>query len=143
MATALSYAPLFRQSIGFDRFNDLFENSVSEKSSKNSYPPYNIVKTDENNYQIIMAIAGFSEKDIDITVHDDKLKVSGKPATEKAEQLEFLYKGIAERSFEQSFRLADHMEVKEAKMENGILAISLLRNIPEAKKPRMIAINGH
>ena len=90
-----------------------------------------------------MAIAGFSEKDIDITVHDDKLKVSGKPATEKAEQLEFLYKGIAERSFEQSFRLADHMEVKEAKMENGILAISLLRNIPEAKKPRMIAINGH
>jgi molecular chaperone IbpA len=143
MATALSYAPLFRQSIGFDRFNDLFENSVSEKSSKNSYPPYNIVKTDENNYQIIMAIAGFSEKDIDITVHDDKLKVSGKPATEKAEKLEFLYKGIAERSFEQSFRLADHMEVKEAKMENGILAISLLRNIPEAKKPRMIAINGH
>ncbi|CAH0990973.1 Small heat shock protein IbpA [Sinobacterium norvegicum] len=142
MATALSYAPLFRQSIGFDRFNDLFENAVSEKQTKSTYPPYNIVKSDEHNYQIIMAIAGFSEKDINITLHNDTLKVSGKPAAEKADKLEFLYKGIAERSFEQSFRLADHMEVKDAKMENGILAISLLRNIPEAKKPRMIAINN-
>jgi molecular chaperone IbpA len=141
MATALSYAPLFRQSIGFDRFNDLFENSVSEKSTKNSFPPYNIVKTDEHHYQIIMALAGFSEKDINITLHNDTLKVSGKPAAEKAEKLEFLYKGIAERSFEQSFRLAEHMEVKDAKMENGVLAVSLLRNIPEAKKPQMIAIN--
>ncbi|ROS01399.1 molecular chaperone IbpA [Sinobacterium caligoides] len=141
MATALSFAPLFRQSIGFDRFNDLFETAATESKQKSSFPPYNILKTGENDYQITMAVAGFSEKDIDITLEKDTLKVTGKTQQEKRQKVEYLYKGIAERSFEQSFRLADHMKVVEADMTHGILTISLLREAPEASKPQMIAIN--
>lgn len=145
MATALSLNPLFRHSVGFDRFNDLFENLPTENNSRSSFPPYDIVKTSENNYQIIMAIAGYNDKDINIVLENGQLKVIGKHEPVKSDENknhEYLHRGIAKRAFEQNYRLADHMKVTNAKLESGILSISIEREIPEEKKPQMIEING-
>jgi molecular chaperone IbpA len=141
MATALSLTPLLRQTVGFDRFNDLFETLNTEGESKNAFPPYDIIKNDENAYQIVMAVAGYDEKDVTITLEYDTLTVSGKSESDENETISYLHKGIARRAFERNFRLADHMKVLAASMKNGLLIIDLEREIPEEKKPQIIAIN--
>lgn len=135
----LDFAPLFRSTIGFDRLSDMLESSLA--SDPVSYPPYNIVKLDEDNYSITMAVAGFSEKDIEITAKENQLIVQGKAlAREEAPQATFLHRGIAERAFERRFQLADHIRVTSAGLENGLLTIALVREIPEQMKPRKIEI---
>ncbi|MGE0210063.1 MAG: Hsp20 family protein [Parvibaculaceae bacterium] len=132
--------PLYRSTVGFDRLAQLFDELGSFEAP--SYPPYNIERVGENDYRISMAVAGFAEDDIGIEVKQNTLTVSAKK-TEKAEPKgEFLYQGIAARSFERRFRLADHVEVTGAALENGLLHISLKREIPEAMKPRTIKVGG-
>jgi molecular chaperone IbpA len=142
MNNLVSFTPLMRQTIGFDRFNDLFETMLSDKEERfESYPPYNIEKLDESNYRIVMAVAGFGEKDLNITAQDDRLSVSGKIVeSEEEDKKSYLHRGIAGRSFERTFRLADHIKVKEADLKDGLLMIDLERIVPEEKKPRMIPI---
>lgn len=144
MNNLVSFSPLFRQTIGFDRFNDLFENLVNQTEDRfEAYPPYNIEKTGEDTYRITLAVAGFTERDIDITAQDDRLIISGKSLhSENEEKPHYLHRGIAARSFERVFRLADHIKVQEASMKDGLLTLDLLREVPEEKKPRMIPING-
>ncbi len=137
----LDFSPFYRSSIGFDRMADLL-NTVSQSETKqNSYPPYNIVLTGDDTYRITMAIAGFSKAELDIQVEQNVLSVAGKKP-EASEPKEYLYQGIAERSFERRFQLADHVRVEDAQLEHGLLHIDLIREIPEAKKPRKIAINS-
>lgn len=135
-------SPLMRQSVGFDRFNDLFETLMNDKEERfDSYPPYNIEKISEDEYRVVIAVAGFTEKDIDITVQDDTLTVTGKIVdAEDDSHKTYLHRGIAGRSFERTYRLADHIQVKDADMSNGLLSIALERIVPEEKKPRMIPI---
>lgn len=135
--------PLMRRTVGFDRFNDLFESIMSDAqdASFESYPPYNIEKTGEDTYRIVMAVAGFTKNDLDIVLDNGELKVSGKIVkdAEKEEPI-YLHRGIANRAFERRFRLADHIRVEHADMENGLLHIELVHEVPEEKKPRTIAI---
>lgn len=136
-------SPLFRSSVGFDRMARLLDNLATENTS--SYPPYNIEKLSEDSYQISMAVAGFSEADLDVEVQDNQLKISGRHnANEDVEsQRIFLHRGIAERAFERRFSLADYIKVEGAKLENGLLHVKLAREVPEAKKPKNIPIfNG-
>lgn len=145
MSNLTLFTPLMRQSVGFDRFNDLFESLMDEKNERfEAYPPYNIEKRDEDAYVITLAVAGFEEKDINIMVQDDRLVVSAaREAQSGDQQKNYLHRGIATRSFERTFRLADHIRVQDASLENGLLTIAMIREVPEEKKPRMIAINGH
>lgn len=133
----LDFAPLFRSTVGYDRLLDLLD-SASETAQ--GYPPYNIERTEENRYRITVAVAGFGEKDLNVEVRDGVLHVTGK--REDAEKSSYLYHGIAGRAFERRFQLAEHVEVKGAKLENGLLHIELERVIPEEKKPRRISINA-
>ena len=141
MATALSLTPFFRHSVGFDQLNDLFDTHASDEKA---FPPYDIVKAGENHYRIVMAIAGYSEADITITLENDTLKVSGQQERENVQRSDeaYLHRGIARRAFERSFRLAEHMKVENAELSNGLLTVHLLREIPEEKKPQMIPINS-
>jgi molecular chaperone IbpA len=136
--TTFDFSPLYRTSVGFDRLASLMS-SASRQDQSNSYPPYNIRTTGEDNYQITMAVAGFSDADITITTENNHLVVTGN-RSEEDEQAEYLYRGIATRSFERRFNLADHVRVIGASMENGLLHIELEREIPEAMKPRTIEI---
>jgi len=138
--TNFDFSPLFRSTVGFDRMQRMLE-SAMRADEANGYPPYNIEKMDENAYRITMAVAGFSEDDLDIEVKDGVLFVTGKQA-ETEEDRTFLHRGIAGRAFRRSFQLADHVKVHGAALENGLLHIDLVREIPEAMKPRKIAING-
>lgn len=138
--TTFDFSPLFRSSVGFDRMQRMLE-SAMRADEANGYPPYNIEKMDESAYRITMAVAGFSEADLDIEVKDGVLFVSGKQP-EQPEDQTFLYRGIAGRAFRRSFQLADHVKVQGAELVNGLLHIDLAREIPEALKPRKIAING-
>ncbi|MDR3528723.1 MAG: Hsp20 family protein [Rhizomicrobium sp.] len=132
------FAPLFRSTVGFDRLFDLVDGFADQA---NGYPPYNIERSDETHYRITLAVAGFAEKDLNLEVKEGVLTVTGqREVQEKAET--FLYQGIAGRAFERRFQLADHVEVRAAKLENGLLHIDLERLIPEEKRPRRIAING-
>ena len=130
--------PLYRSAIGFDRLASLMENAASG-SSNTGYPPYNIELLSENQYRISMAVAGFAREDLDITSHENTLMVKGHKDQEES-QKNYLYQGIAERGFERRFQLADHVKVTGADMENGLLHIDLVREVPEAAKPRTIAI---
>lgn len=134
--------PLFRSTIGFDRFSQLLENMThSSEDNGFSYPPYNIERLGEENYRITMAVAGFSESDIQITAKENFLIVLGKHhKTEEPKQ--YLYRGIAGRSFERRFELADHIRVDSARMDNGLLHIELIRQVPESAKPRNIKITS-
>lgn len=135
------FSPFFRSTVGFDRLMRMMENDLSRNTS-NSYPPYNIEKTGEHDYCISMAVAGFGMDDIDITVQDNSLTVTGgSQKSDNDEGRHYLHRGIATRSFEQKFQLADHIEVKNASMDNGMLYIDLVREVPEHKKPRKITIN--
>lgn len=136
--------PLFRSSVGFDRFSQLFDNATRGVDTTPSYPPYNIEKLSADDYKIVLAVAGFKESDITITTHENQLVVSGKieDSANKAEST-FLYKGIAARAFESKFGLADHVKVISASLADGLLTIELQREVPESHKPRMIPINAN
>lgn len=144
MANLVSFTPLMRQTIGFDRFNDLFETLLNEGEQRfDHYPPYNIEKIGDDSYRITLAVAGFSEGDLDITSHDDTLKISGKIVQKDEDaKSQYLHRGIATRTFERSFRLADYIKVETADLKDGLLTIDLVREVPEEKKPRMVPING-
>lgn len=135
----VSLTPLFRRSIGFDRLNDLFDYAM--QSDTPNYPPYNIEKTGDNNYRIVVATAGFAEEELMINLENQVLTILGKPAEERTDNaIDFLHKGIARRSFKLSLRLDEHIEVQHANYENGLLKIDLERIIPEEKLPRQIPI---
>jgi molecular chaperone IbpA len=137
--TTLDFTPLFRSTVGFDRLSDMLSSTLSDQPA--SYPPYNIVKLDEDNYRITMAVAGFTEKDIEITARENELLVQGKGVgREDVKDAAYLHRGIAERAFERRFQLADHIRVTGAALENGLLTVSLVREIPEQMKPRKIEI---
>lgn len=133
-------SPLYRNTVGFDRLFSLLD-SVGGVDAAPSYPPYNIERTGENTYRITVAVAGFTDEDLSIEVKENALTLKGeKKASEEQQNAQLLYRGIAARAFERRFQLADHMEVKGAVLENGLLHVDLVRNIPEAKKPRIIPI---
>ena len=135
----VSLTPLFRRSIGFDRLNDLFDYAM--QSDTPNYPPYNIEKTGDHHYRIVVATAGFAEEELMINLENQVLTILGKPAEERTDNtIEFLHKGIARRSFKLSLRLDEHIEVQHADYENGLLKIDLQRIIPEEKLPRQIPI---
>ncbi|WP_411816419.1 Hsp20 family protein [Hyphococcus sp. DH-69] len=132
-------APLYRSTVGFDRVFDLLDNAG--KAETGGYPPYNIERLDENDYRITLAVAGFSEDELDVELHHNTLTVTGSRG-EDDEDRTFLYQGIAGRSFQRRFQLAEHVEVSGASLVNGLLNIELHREIPEALKPRKIGISG-
>lgn len=137
--TTFDLSPLYRTAIGFDRLADMLSNA--SRVDGNGYPPYNIEARGEDQYRISMAVAGFSESELDIVTEQNTLTVSGQKAgDEEQEDREFLYRGIATRSFERRFQLADHVRVVSAKLENGLLHIELERELPEKMKPRRIEI---
>lgn len=138
--TMFDLTPLYRSSVGFDRLARMLDEAASFETP--AYPPYNIERLSDDEYRITMAVAGFSPADIGIEVKGNALTVSGKKAEKAETKSEFLHQGIASRAFERRFQLADHVEVKGAGMENGLLHISLKREIPEAMKPRSIPVNG-
>ncbi|PWQ95348.1 Hsp20 family protein [Leucothrix arctica] len=136
----IDLSPLYRNSIGFDRMASLLDNAMRTESASSGYPPYNIEVLEENRYAISLAIAGFAESDLDINVEKGVLTVRGKKDDEA--EREYLHRGIANRAFERKFNLADHIEVTGADLANGLLTINLLKEIPEAMKPRTISINS-
>jgi len=140
MTTAFSLAPLFRSSVGFDRFNDLFETALRNEPGS-TYPPYNVEKHGDDQYRIVVAAAGFQEEDLDLQVEKGVLTISG-GKREGNESVTFLHQGIAQRAFKLSFRLADHIEIKAADLRNGLLSIDLVRIVPEEAKAKRIPING-
>jgi molecular chaperone IbpA len=131
------FSPYFRSTVGFDHLFDMLDQAVD---TGNGYPPYNIERTDETHYRISVAVAGFAEKDLNVEVRDGVLTLTGK--REDAEKQSYLHQGIAGRAFERRFQLAEHVEVRAAKLENGLLHVDLERVVPEEKKPRRIAINA-
>ena len=134
----VDFSPLYRSTVGFDRLFGMLD-QMGEPNQQPSYPPYNITRTDENNYRISMAVAGFGEDDLEIEAKENTLFVKGEQSVKEADG-EVLFRGIAARNFERRFQLADHVEVRDATLENGLLHIDLVREIPEAMKPRKIAI---
>ena len=137
--TAYDFSPLYRSAIGIDRLAQLMENSL--RSDQPSYPPYNIELVDEDSYRITMAVAGFAQDEIEIEVENDTLTVAASKAKEQGTR-RYLHQGIAARSFQRQFQLADHVKVKAARLENGLLHVDLQREVPEALKPRRIAIES-
>ncbi|MGL6260524.1 Hsp20 family protein [Vibrio sp. WXL103] len=136
----VDFTPLYRNAIGFDRLFNMME-ANSAKNTSGGYPPYNIEQKDENHYRITMAVAGFAESQLEITQKENMLLVKGERQAEEGKN--YVYQGIAERDFERKFQLADYVKVVGATMENGLLHVDLEREIPEAMKPRKIAINGN
>jgi molecular chaperone IbpA len=132
-------APLYRSTVGFDRLFSMLDGSFDAAPG---YPPYNIERTDENDYRVTVAVAGFAENELSIEVKENTLTINGAKQSKEEQQGEVLYQGIAARAFERVFQLADHVQVKAAKLENGLLHIDLVREIPEAKKPRQIPIGN-
>ena len=133
-------SPLFRSTIGFDRWADLFEAANRVNPSASAFPPYNIEKRGDEAYRITMAVAGFGESDIEVTVQENLLVISGKLEDSKASEISYLHRGIAARVFERRFNLAEHVIVEGAQLANGLLEIDLVHEVPEAKKPRRIEI---
>jgi molecular chaperone IbpA len=134
-------SPLFRSTVGFDRMMRLLDAAGRVDESAPTYPPYNIEKTGEDSYRVTMAVAGFSEDELNITVQEGVLTVTGK-AVKEEEPKQFLHRGIARRAFERRFELADHIQVRGANLNNGLLHIDLVREVPEAMKPRSIKIGS-
>ncbi len=131
--------PLYRSTIGFDRLANMLDNMNGTDADSGNYPPFNIELLDENKYRLTMAVAGFAKDEITIDVKENVLRVKGQKSTEETEN-EYLHRGIATRNFERRFQLADHVIVKDAEMSNGLLHVELVRELPEAMKPRTIAI---
>jgi molecular chaperone IbpA len=133
--------PLYRSTVGFDRMVSMLDQLDGVEGSASGYPPYNIERTAENAYRISLAVAGFTDADLSIEAKENRLTIRGEKQTDDQEQTgELLYRGIAARTFERSYQLADHVEVKGASLENGLLHVDLVREIPEAMKPRAIRI---
>ena len=141
MRNDFDFAPFYRATVGFDRVFDLLDSVTSQSGSGAGYPPYNIEKAGEDAYRIVMAVAGFSEAELNITQKEGELLVSGKTQP-SSEEKEYLYRGIAGRDFERRFQLADHVKVMGANLANGLLTIELKREIPEEKKARAIRIEA-
>jgi len=139
MRTDYDFAPFYRATVGFDRIFEMLD-SMAGQPATSGYPPYNIEKSGDDDYTITMAVAGFSDHDINITAQNDRLTVAGRIEDKKEDGTEYLHRGIALRAFERSFRLADHMQVKTASLKDGLLRINLVREVPEAAKPRLIPI---
>ena len=135
------FSPLFRSTIGFDRLTRLVDAATRVDSTALAYPPYNIEKTGEDAYRLTMAVAGFSPDEIDVTVHENSLLVTGK-AKQEDENGRYLHRGIARRAFERRFSLADHIKVVGASLTNGMLHVDLVHEVPEEAKPRKIAISA-
>jgi len=136
---SIDLTPLYRSSIGFDRFGSLLDSALRTEQTT-GYPPYNIEVVAENEYTITLAVAGFDESEVDIQTEKGILTIRGKRSPQQ-ETGKYLHKGIANRSFERKFNLADHVEVKGANLDKGLLSINLLRKIPDAMKPKKIQIN--
>jgi len=139
---SFDFSPLFRSTVGFDRLFDLLD-SVPQYDTAQTYPPYNIERTDDTHYRITLAVAGFAEKDLNVEVREGVLTVQGKreDGTEPG-KVGYLYQGIAGRAFDRRFQLAENVEVRGAKLENGLLHVDLERIVPDEQKPRRIPING-
>ncbi|RFB85495.1 molecular chaperone Hsp20 [Rhizobium leguminosarum bv. trifolii] len=137
MATSYDYAPLFRSTVGFDRVFDLLE-SAQRAHSSSDWPPYDIVKTGDDTYRISVAVAGFSQDDLDLTFQSNLLIITGDKRETQSDY--YLHRGIAGRPFEHRFELADHVRVSGADLTNGLLSVDLVREVPEAMKPRKIEI---
>lgn len=136
----IDLTPLYRSTIGFDRLGALLDTAL--RTDQSGYPPYNIEVTGENRYGITLAVAGFEQDELDIQVERGVLAVRGKKSDDSKDEHRYLHQGIATRNFERKFSLADHVEVTGAQLNNGLLTISLLKEIPEAMKPKTIAINA-
>ena len=138
----IDYAPLYRTAVGFDRLFDLLDSAATQDVA-NGYPPYNIETTGENAYRIEIAVAGFKPDELNIEVKENLLTIIGRKApANDAEQRRFLHRGLAERNFDRRFQLADHVVVDGADLADGLLTVSLRRELPEQLKPRTIAINA-
>ncbi len=138
----VDFSPLYRSSVGFDHLFNLLENASRGDQKNGGYPPYNIEALGKDQYQITLAVAGFAESDLDIQSNQNKLTIKGQQAPVEKERT-FLHQGIAARNFERTFELADHVRVTSAALENGLLKIDLVREIPEAMKPRRIEIGSN
>lgn len=139
MRSAFDFAPYRRSTVGFDRLFDMMENSAGP--NQENYPPFDLIQLDENEYRIDLAVAGFKGDEIDITAQQNVLVVTGKKRDE--DDSTFIHRGIATRSFERRFALADHIQVRTADLKDGLLSVTLVREIPEAMKPRKIDISGY
>lgn len=137
---SLDLSPLFRSTVGFDRVSRLLEDAFNDVAQP-AYPPYNIEKVGDNDYRIVIAVAGFAQNELTVTVKENTLLVEGKQG-EKTNGVKYLHRGIAGRAFERRFELADHIQVSGGRVENGLLVIDLKREIPESAKPRTIAIKA-
>ncbi len=137
----IDLTPLYRSSIGFDRFGSLLDTALRADRSSAGYPPYNIEVIEENRYAIVIAVSGFSQDELQLQVENGVLSVRGNKAGDDREHT-YLYQGIASRSFERKFNLADYIEVFDADLSNGLLTIHLIKEIPEAMKPKTIAIKS-
>ncbi|MEM6620896.1 MAG: Hsp20 family protein [Pseudomonadota bacterium] len=134
--------PLYRSTVGFDRMANMMDQLMAGDGAQPSYPPYNIEKTGDDAYRISVAVAGFGEQDLNIEVKDQGLTITAKKAPVDGEKPVYLHRGIAERGFERRFQLADHVRVNGAELANGLLHVDLIREVPEALKPRTIAIRS-
>jgi molecular chaperone IbpA len=140
---SLDLSPLLRYSIGFDRLDEMFESASRAGAQDSSYPPYNILKIGDDAYRITLAIAGFTEEDLEVVTKENVLSVRGRAGESESEpDVQYLHRGIARRAFEHRFQLADHVKVTGASLESGLLDIDLVREIPEAKKPQTIRIGS-
>ena len=140
MRTSFDLSPYTRSTIGFDRMFRLLDN-ISGAGEAPGYPPYNIARTGEDRYGITVAVAGFGEDELEVKVHDGMLTIRSTPEKAEKEEVTYLHRGIARRAFELRFSLADYIEVAGASVDNGLLNVELVRNVPEAMKPRTIAIS--
>jgi molecular chaperone IbpA len=136
------FSPLFRSTIGFDRLARVVDAATRFDGAVPAYPPYNIEKTGEDSYRLTMAVAGFSREEIDITAQENTLTVTGKAQKEENGNGRYLHRGIARRAFERRFSLADHIKVSGASLDHGLLHVDLVREVPEAAKPRQIKIEA-
>jgi molecular chaperone IbpA len=143
MMRTYDLSPLYRSAIGFDRLARLL-NDAQRNEAEISYPPYNIELLSEDNYRIVMAVAGFNESELEIESEQQSLRVAGRKESrdENGNEVTYLHRGIAARDFEHKFQLADHVKVTKAKLENGLLHIELVREVPEALKPRKVQIEA-
>ena len=136
----LDFSPLFRSTVGFDRVFQLLDSAGGDVASGSGYPPYNIEKVGDSGYRITLAVAGFTEQDIEIVQQENGLRVAGKVQPTTEANVTYLHRGIAARAFERRFELADHVRVTAARIENGLLFVDLVREVPEEKKPRVIPV---
>lgn len=135
-------APLYRSTVGFDRLFSLFDELAGHDGGTPGYPPYNIERTGDNDYRVTVAVAGFAEPELNIVVKENTLTIRGEKQATTDSKSKPIYQGIAARAFERVFQLADHVQVKSASLENGLLHVDLVREIPEAKRPRQITIGN-